>query len=105
MLTNYLVLAGTVRKGLIRHTSPSGIPHCYFVLTHRSEQFEGGFARYAWCRMPIVASGKILQSYTCYITVGSRITVTGFISTHEGRNGLNKLVLHAEKIDLIDLGE
>ncbi|AFH94237.1 primosomal replication protein N [Providencia stuartii] len=55
--------------------------------------------------MPIIVSGQALQAHTHSITVGSRITVTGFISTHQGRNGLSKLVLHAEQIDLIDSGD
>ncbi len=105
MFTNRLVLTGTVCKALIRKVSPSGIPHCQFVLEHRSQQQEAGLTRQAWCRMPIIASGQALQAHTHSITVGSRITVTGFISTHQGRNGLSKLVLHAEQIDLIDSGD
>ncbi|AIN64813.1 TPA: primosomal replication protein N [Providencia stuartii] len=105
MFTNRLVLTGTVCKALIRKVSPSGIPHCQFVLEHRSQQQEAGLTRQAWCRMPIIVSGQALQAHTHSITVGSRITVTGFISTHQGRNGLSKLVLHAEQIDLIDSGD
>ncbi|EKT65229.1 primosomal replication protein N [Providencia alcalifaciens Dmel2] len=55
--------------------------------------------------MPVIASGQTLQTHTHSITVGSLITVTGFISTHQGRNGISKLVLHAEQIDLIDSGD
>ncbi len=62
-------------------------------------------SRQAWCRMPVIASGQALQTHTHSITVGSLITVTGFISTHQGRNGISKLVLHAEQIDLIDSGD
>ncbi|MBC2650030.1 primosomal replication protein N, partial [Citrobacter braakii] len=51
------------------------------------------------------ASGQLLQVLTHSITVGSRLTVSGFISCHQGRNGLNKLVLHAEQIELIDSGD
>lgn len=105
LLTNRLVLTGTVCKELIRKVSPSGIPHCQFIIEHRSQQLETGLVRYAWCKMPIVASGKILQAHTYCITVGSQITVSGFISTHAGRNGINKIVLHAEKIHLIIFGE
>ncbi|EFB72434.1 primosomal replication protein N family protein [Providencia rustigianii DSM 4541] len=55
--------------------------------------------------MPVIASGQALETHTHSITVGSLITVTGFISTHQGRNGVSKLVLHAEQIDLIDSGD
>ena len=106
MLTaNRLVLSGTVCKTPIRKTSPSGIPHCQFVLEHHSQQQEAGFNRQAWCRMPIVVSGPQSQALTHSITVGSNLKVTGFISSHQGRNGLNKLVLHAEQIELIASGD
>ncbi|MBI6549289.1 primosomal replication protein N [Xenorhabdus lircayensis] len=105
MTTNRLVLSGTVCKTPIRRISPSGIPHCQFVLEHRSQQQEAGFSRQSWCRMPVIASGQLLQEYTRSITVGSRITVSGFINSHHGRNGLSKLVLHAEQIELIDSGD
>ncbi|MCE1791932.1 primosomal replication protein N, partial [Enterobacter hormaechei] len=54
---------------------------------------------------PVSASVQLLQEYTHSITVGSRITVSGFINSHYGRNGLSKLVLHAEQIELIDSGD
>jgi len=55
--------------------------------------------------MPVVVSGQTSQALTQRLTVGSQITVTGFVSCHQGRNGLNKLVLHAEQIELIDSGD
>ncbi|MEN1565034.1 primosomal replication protein N, partial [Pseudomonas aeruginosa] len=45
------------------------------------------------------------QAITHSITVGSRITVRGFISCHKAKNGLSKMVLHAEQIELIDSGD
>ncbi|MHA6496206.1 hypothetical protein ACX3VG_04125, partial [Escherichia coli] len=45
------------------------------------------------------------QAITHSITVGSRITVQGFISCHKAKNGLSKMVLHAEQIELIDSGD
>ncbi|WP_165698246.1 primosomal replication protein N [Chimaeribacter coloradensis] len=105
MMANRLVLTGTVCKTPTRKVSPSGIPHCQFVLEHRSQQQEAGFSRVAWCRMPVVASGHTLQALTHRLTVGSQITVSGFISCLQGRNGLNKMVLHAEQIELIDSGD
>ncbi|AEF43542.1 primosomal replication protein N [Serratia plymuthica] len=105
MTSNRLVLSGTVCKAPVRKVSPSGIPHCQFVLEHRSQQVEAGFSRQAWCRMPVVVSGQQSQALTQRLTVGSQITVQGFVSCHQGRNGLNKLVLHAEQIELIDSGD
>ncbi|MBK5073674.1 primosomal replication protein N [Budviciaceae bacterium CWB-B4] len=102
---NRLVLSGIVTKTPIRKVSPSGVPHCQFVLEHRSQQQEAGFNRQAWCRMPVVVSGQQSQALTHSITVGSSLRVSGFVSSHQGRNGLNKLVLHAEQIELIDSGD
>ncbi|KAA1460852.1 primosomal replication protein N, partial [Escherichia coli] len=64
MTTNRLVLSGTVCKVPIRKVSPAGIPHCQFVLEHRSQQQEAGLSRQAWCRMPVIASGQLLQVLT-----------------------------------------
>lgn len=105
MTSNRLVLTGTVCKVPIRKVSPSGILHCQFVLEHRSIQQEAGFSRQAWCRMPVIVSGQAFQATTHRLTVGSMLTVQGFISSHQGRNGLTKLVLHAEQIELIDSGD
>ncbi|WP_406704837.1 primosomal replication protein N [Sodalis sp.] len=105
MTANRLMLSGTVCKTPIRKVSPSGIPHCQFVLEHRSVRQEAGFSRQAWCRLPVVVSGKHTLDITRSITVGAQITVQGFISCHQGRNGLSKIVLHAEQIDLIDSGD
>ncbi|WP_075182742.1 primosomal replication protein N [Pantoea sp. 1.19] len=105
MTDNRLTLSGTVCKTPLRKVSPSGIPHCQLVLEHRSQQVEAGFTRQAWCRMPVVISGKAHLAITHSITVGTHLTVSGFISTHQGRNGLNKMVLHAEQIELIDSGD
>lgn len=105
MTANRLRLSGTVCKTPLRKMSPSGIPHCQFVLEHRSQQEEAGFSRQAWCRMPIILSGATHQAITQSITVGTQLTVEGFISCHQGRNGLSKIVLHAEQIELIDSGD
>ncbi|WP_435951895.1 primosomal replication protein N [Dryocola sp. BD626] len=105
MSANRLVLFGTVCKMPLRKVSPSGIPHCQFVLEHRSVQEEAGFNRQAWCRMPVIISGHAHQAITHSITVGTVLTVQGFISCHQAKNGLNKVVLHAEQIELIDSGD
>ncbi|MGL5007557.1 MAG: primosomal replication protein N [Plesiomonas sp.] len=105
MTANRLVLSGTVCKIPKRSVSPAGIPHCQFVLEHRSEQQEAGFSRQAWCRMVVVVSGQASQANTHRLAVGSNLMVTGFITQHQTRNGLNQLVLHAEQIEFIDSGD
>lgn len=104
-MANRLVLSGIVCRAPLRKVSPSGIPHCQLVLEHRSVQEEAGFNRQAWCQMPVIISGHQNQAITHSITVGTVITVSGFISSHKARNGLTKLVLHAEQIELIDSGD
>ncbi|HAP83536.1 MAG TPA: primosomal replication protein N, partial [Enterobacteriaceae bacterium] len=52
-----------------------------------------------------IISGHENQAITHSITVGTVVTVAGFISSHKARNGLTKLVLHAEQIELIDSGD
>lgn len=105
MTTNRLVLSGTVFLEPVQKVSPSGITHCQFVLEHRSEQKEAGFNRLAWCRMPVVASGQLSVTLTKKLIVGSKVMIQGFVSCHQGRNGLRRLVLHAERIKLIDSGD
>ena len=104
-MTNRLVLSGTVCRTPLRKVSPSGIPHCQFVLEHRSVPEEAGFHRQAWCHKPVIVSVLENQAITHSITVGSRITVQGYISCHKAKNGLSKMVLHAEQIELIDSGD
>lgn len=105
MTMNHLVLSGTVRREPIRKVSPSGIPHCQFVLEHSSIQEEAGFTRQSLCRVPVVASGQQLHILTQSITVGSNIKVIGFLSNHKSQNGIPKLVLHAKQIEFINSGD
>lgn len=103
-MTNRLVLSGTVCRTPFERSVHQEF-HCQFVLEHRSVQEEAGFHRQAWCQMPVIVSGHENQAITHSITVGSRITVQGFISCHKAKNGLSKMVLHAEQIELIDSGD
>ncbi|CUX96128.1 Primosomal replication protein n [Candidatus Gullanella endobia] len=105
MTANYLILSGIVCKTPIRKVSPSGIPHCQFMLEHRSMQHEAGFLRQVWCRLPIVINGKQIIEITRSIKIGEHIIVQGFINYHQGRNGFGKIVLHVEKIDLLKSGD
>ncbi|MDU8923523.1 primosomal replication protein N [Pasteurellaceae bacterium LIM206] len=101
-MKNRLALAGFVSEPPKRTKSPNGIEHCRFWLEHRSEQSEANLPRQAWCKMPIQISGKDSVQKTQSITVGSKILVEGFISSHKQANGLFQLVLHAEHIEFID---
>ncbi|KFA59471.1 Primosomal replication protein N [Gilliamella apicola] len=93
------MLSGIVTKTPIRKMSPSGISHCQFYLEHVSEQIEAELIRQAWCVMPIIVSGQQELSYS--IKKGSKVLVSGFISTHTKRNKTSQLVLHADQIKLL----
>ncbi|MBB3306244.1 primosomal replication protein N [Enterobacter sp. Sphag1F] len=53
----------------------------------------------------MIISGSTHQVITQHITVGTQLTLEGFISCHQARNGQSRMVLHAEQIDLIDSGD
>ena len=96
---NRLVLSGIVKKTPIQKMSPSGISHCQFYLEHVSEQIEAGLPRQAWCIMPVIVSGQQELSYS--IKKGSKVLVSGFISTHTKRDKTSQIVLHADQIELL----
>ena len=101
-IDNRFSVMGVVSQLPKRLKSPSGIEHCKFLLEHRSDQIEGGFTRQAWLKMPVQISGNQLIEKTQSITVGSKISVVGFITSHKTQSGLYQLVLHAEQIEFID---
>ncbi|AFP85444.1 primosomal replication protein N [secondary endosymbiont of Heteropsylla cubana] len=105
MKENCLTLSGIVYKQPIIKVSPSGIFHYHFILDHCSIQREAGFYRKAWCRLSVIISGKESLKITSNIINKAKITVRGFISCHQGRNGLNKIVLHAKTVDSIYSGD
>lgn len=101
-IDNRLSLIGVVTDQPKRSKSPNGVEHCRIYLEHRSEQIEAGLKRQAWCKIPVQISGKALITQTQSITVGSKLLVVGFLSSHKSSNGLSQLVLHAEQIEFID---
>ncbi|VFP87274.1 Primosomal replication protein N [Candidatus Erwinia haradaeae] len=102
---NLVILSGTVYKEPRRSVSPSGVPHCQFVLEHRSRHIEADCSRRVWCWLPIVISGQIQKNITQCIIMGVLLNVQGFLCSHKGRHGLYKIVLHAKKIELIESGD
>ncbi|MDD7544274.1 primosomal replication protein N [Actinobacillus porcinus] len=101
-IDNRLSLIGTVCSQPKQTKSPNGIEHCQFLLEHRSEQIEAKLKRQAWCKIPIQLSCNQFTQTTKSITVGKKLLVVGFINSHQTKNGLNQLVLHAENIELLD---
>ncbi len=100
-MTNRIELSGSITKPPVRSKSPAGIEHCRFWLEHRSHAMEAGHMRQVYCLMPVVASGNGSQLNTHDLVQGSCIKVSGFIAYQTGRNGIGKLVLHADNITQI----
>ncbi|QXO17144.1 MULTISPECIES: primosomal replication protein N [Vibrio] len=97
-MTNRMELSGSVAKPPIRSKSPSGVEHCRFWLEHRSTVLEADLPRQVYCRMPVVVSGQRSKALTQHLVQGSTIQVSGFVAYQTGRNGVGKVVLHADNI-------
>ena len=101
MAANLLVLEGIVHKAPLRKQSPSGVSHLMFSLEHQSNQVEAGLPRRAYVRIQVVLSGDVAEQYTQDLYLGCHVSVSGFLSRHESKDGVGKLVLHAHKIERI----
>lgn len=102
MLENCLVIAGQIASPPVRKTSPAGIPHCYLVLEHSSDQMEAGFTRRVWCRIRVIASGQAIAAQSNNLELGMTVRVSGFIQRQEMANGTAQLVVHARQIERLD---
>ena len=92
-IDNRLSIIGVVANNPKRRKSPNGIEHCQFLLEHRSNQVEANLSRQAWCKIPVQVSGNQLVEKTQGITVGSKVLILGFLTTHQLNNGSTQLVL------------
>jgi primosomal replication protein N len=99
MAQNSVELEGVIFKPPVRTQSPAGMEHCHFVLEHQSQQIEAELPRKAFLRIQVVASGIAAQQSTQDLFPGCVVKVSGFLSQHEARSGLTKLVLHARTIE------
>lgn len=99
MALNCVALEGLVLKTPKITQSPSGVQHCHFVLEHQSQQFEAELPRRAYVKIQVVVSGLQAQQLAQDLFPGCAVSVEGFLSQHEQRNGLTKLVLHARNIE------
>ncbi len=64
-------------------------------------QQEAGLERQVYCRIQVVVSGERSNAVTLDLSPGCNIRVSGFVAYQTGRNGLGKLVLHADEINQI----
>ncbi|WP_277208413.1 primosomal replication protein N [Vibrio misgurnus] len=100
-MTNRIELSGIVAKAPVRSQSPSGVKHCHFWLEHRSMMVEANLPRQVFCRLAVVVSEAGSTTLTQNLVQGSSILVSGFLAYQTSRNGVGKLVLHADKISHI----
>lgn len=100
---NRLVIAGIMGNDPDIRYSPAGIAIARFTLKHRSEQSEAGLKRQAICNIGVIASGSELQPAVQKLKIGERIRVSGFLARANNRQGENRLILHAEQIDILDI--
>ncbi|AWI50082.1 MULTISPECIES: primosomal replication protein N [Actinobacillus] len=101
-IENRLKLTGQIVSALKQNRSPLGILNSSFWLEHQSKQIEAGLERRVWCKIQVVLNGNQFSLITQQINLGKQVSVEGFLHSHKDYNGLNQLVLHAERIEFID---
>nr|WP_283104333.1 primosomal replication protein N [Shewanella inventionis] len=80
--------------------SPSGINHTVITVEHKSQRYEAELLRNVYCIIQVILSGPRFNSVTDKLQAGVQVEVEGFLSLQQGRNGQNRLVLHAENVEL-----
>ncbi len=101
-MDNRLVISGGLGNTPETRYSPAGIPITRFTLRHESIQQEAGMQRQAICNIGVIASGKQLLATTKALQSGQQVRVSGFLSRANNRQGENRLILHAEQIEVIE---
>jgi primosomal replication protein N len=99
---NRLVISGSLGNTPETRHSPAGIPITRFTLRHESIQQEAGMQRQAICNIVVIASGNELLATTKALQSEQQIRVSGFLSRANNRQGENRLILHAEQIEVIE---
>jgi len=98
---NHLVLAGAIaRRPEVRY-SPAGVPIARFTLHHDSERTEAGYARAVRCTIGVMACGPELAQRVAELEAGAMVRVRGFLARSDNRQGIYRLILHAETIELL----
>ena len=70
------------------------------MLEHKSQCVEADMLRNVYCKMQVIFSGERFESVTEQLKIGVNIEVHGFITLQQSRNGQNRLILHAENVEL-----
>lgn len=99
MSDNHLVLSGQILR--IRHfETPAGIAHSQITLAHESQRAQAGMMRRVYCQIQVILSGDKFSTLTDRLKAGVEIQVQGFVSMQQNRNGQNRILLHAEHVEL-----
>jgi primosomal replication protein N len=98
---NRLLIEGLVGNSPETRHSPAGIPIARFTLKHQSLQSEAGMKRQVVCNIGVIASGETLQPLVQQLQIGEGIRVSGFLARANNRQGENRLILHAERIERV----
>ena len=104
-LDNCLVITGWVTDPGQTRYSPAGLPITRFFLEHHSRQVEANIPREARCRIPVLVCGQQLVQNAQELAPGTLVRVRGFLSRADHRYGENRLVIHADCIETLDLSE
>ena len=99
-MDNRLVISGALANRPETRYSPAGIPIIRFTLQHDSIQQEAGMQRRAICNIAVIASGEEMLKRTTGLQGGQQLRVSGFLCRANNRQGENRLILHAEQIEL-----
>lgn len=82
--------------------TPAGIPITSFRLQHRSRQREAGYEREVLCSIGVVIAGEEWRDVLRELRQGSAVRISGFLSRADNRQGEYRLVLHGQRIEMID---
>nr|WP_283164293.1 primosomal replication protein N [Shewanella corallii] len=94
-----MVLSGHILRSR-QFDSPAGIAHCVLTIEHRSQRFEADMLRNVYCQIQVVLSGDRFKGVTDKLKTGVEVEVEGFIALQQSRNGQNRLIVHAENVEL-----
>ena len=100
-MDNRLRISGLLAKQPETRHSPAGVPITRFTLQHESLQQEAGMQRRAICNIAVIASGEEMLKQTKGLQGGQQLRVSGFLCRANNRQGENRLILHAEQIELL----
>nr|WP_153662134.1 primosomal replication protein N [Shewanella intestini] len=92
-------MSGEIKRSR-QFESPSGIAHTVLTLEHRSQRFEADLPRNVYCLIQVILSGGRVNHAADKLKAGVQVEVEGYLSLQQGRNGQNRLVLHAENVEL-----